>query len=177
MWVFNWESLRNSMSRMYPTSHPTSTGISWPPIQTPHIAAEAHFEMLWEAERRMQAGLESCPGILVLIVSSVWAKSAGCDSRPLASTHWPLGLASTPLTCPSRTSTITPFSKSLQKEWGSMSRCPSRRDGSWQFWTVELVNSEHRLLVVVIWVYFLILDSFGLTFTLYCLGFALCCIL
>lgn len=33
---------------------------------------------------RLQARLKNCPGLGLLIVSSVLAKSAGCDSRPLS---------------------------------------------------------------------------------------------
>lgn len=48
-------------------------------------------------KHRMQAGLKCCPGLGLLIVSSVLAKSAGCDSRPLSVTRWPLGILSTHL--------------------------------------------------------------------------------
>lgn len=67
------------------------------------------FEMLWKAalKHRMQTGLKNCPGLGLLIVSSVLAKSAGCDSRPLSVTRWPLGLASSPLTCPITASTVS----------------------------------------------------------------------
>lgn len=58
-------------------------------------------------KHRMQAGLKCCPGLGLLIVSSVLAKSAGCDSRPLSVTRWPLGLAFSPLTCPITASTIS----------------------------------------------------------------------
>lgn len=58
-------------------------------------------------KHRMQAGLKCCPGLGLLIVSSVLAKSAGCDSRPLSVTRWPLGLACSPLTCPITASTIS----------------------------------------------------------------------
>lgn len=49
--------------------------------------------MLWKAalKHRMRAGLKSCPGLGLLIVSSVLAKSAGCDSRPLSVTRLTTG--------------------------------------------------------------------------------------
>lgn len=50
---------------------------------------EFRFEMLWKAalKHRMREGLKNCPGLELLIVSSVLAKSAGCDSRPLSVTR------------------------------------------------------------------------------------------
>lgn len=72
-----------------------------------HVSAE--WEVSWGLRRcgKLQAGLKNCPGLGLLIVSSVLAKSAGCDSRPLSVARWPLDLASSPLTCPITASTVS----------------------------------------------------------------------
>lgn len=62
--------------------------------------------MVWTSCPQTQEAGRLSPGLGLLIVSSVSSKSAGCDSRRLRVTCWPLGLASSPLTCPITSSTI-----------------------------------------------------------------------